>query len=278
MPSKGAYILAPSHRSILDVPFAAYVTSRTVRFLAKDDLFKSSFGRKLFDALGAVEVERGTADQRCHACARSAYSNAWSRPGRHLPRGHPPLWPEITELFAGAAYLSVKFGVPIVPVGIGGSEHILPKGKLLPRIHRVAVSVGEPLDPPVLEGRGRRGSAAKHHHRAVADVAAVACFDDADARQLLLAAPRTSTARRRAGRRSRTRSRGHVSAAATPRQRGRGERRRRFHQLAQLARRREVLVLFGDVHRHDVTSDVGAMLGAAITCLARDPRVRSRPR
>ena len=30
---------------------AAYVTRRTVRFLAKDDLFRSSFGRKLFDAL-----------------------------------------------------------------------------------------------------------------------------------------------------------------------------------------------------------------------------------
>ena len=46
-----------------------------------------------------------------------------------------------------------------MPVGIGGSEHILPKGKFFPRIHRVAVSVGEPLQPPVLESRARRRAA-----------------------------------------------------------------------------------------------------------------------
>jgi 1-acyl-sn-glycerol-3-phosphate acyltransferase len=49
--------------------------------------------------------------------------------------------------------------VPIVPVGIGGSEHILPKGKKLPRVHRVAVSVGSPLHPPALDGGSRRRAA-----------------------------------------------------------------------------------------------------------------------
>ena len=63
-----------------------------------------------------------------------------------FPEGTRRSGPEIGELFAGAAFLAVKLGVPIVPVGIGGSEHILPKGKVFPRIHRVAVSVGEP-DP-----------------------------------------------------------------------------------------------------------------------------------
>jgi 1-acyl-sn-glycerol-3-phosphate acyltransferase len=63
VPKHGAYIVAPTHRSILDVPFAATITPRTVRFLAKDDLFSTNLGRRLFDALGAVEVERGTADR-----------------------------------------------------------------------------------------------------------------------------------------------------------------------------------------------------------------------
>jgi 1-acyl-sn-glycerol-3-phosphate acyltransferase len=176
VPSKGAYILAPSHRSILDVPFAAYVTSRTVRFLAKDDLFKSPFGRKLFDALGAVEVERGTADRGAMRALEGVLERG--EPVAIFPEGTRRSGPEITELFAGAAYLSVKFGVPIVPVGIGGSEHILPKGKLLPRIHRVAVSVGEPIDPPVLEGRARR-SAAKLLTEQL-QTSLQACFDDAE--------------------------------------------------------------------------------------------------
>lgn len=176
VPTKGAYILAPSHRSILDVPFAASVTPRTVRFLAKDDLFRSSFGRKLFDALGAVEVERGTADRGAMRALEDVLERG--EPVAIFPEGTRRAGPEITELFAGAAFLSVKFGIPIVPVGIGGSEHILPKGKLLPRIHRVAVSVGEPLDPPVLEGRARR-SAAKLL-TAQLQTSLQACFDDAE--------------------------------------------------------------------------------------------------
>jgi 1-acyl-sn-glycerol-3-phosphate acyltransferase len=94
-----------------------------------------------------------------------------------FPEGTRRSGPQIAELYAGAAYLSVKFGVPIVPVGIGGSEHILPKGKVLPRVHRVAVSVGEPLSPPVLEGRARRG-AAKLLTEAL-QTSLQACFDDA---------------------------------------------------------------------------------------------------
>jgi 1-acyl-sn-glycerol-3-phosphate acyltransferase len=176
VPPKGAYILAPSHRSILDVPFAAYVTSRNVRFLAKDDLFRSSFGRKLFDALGAVEVERGTADRGAMRALEGVLERG--EPVAIFPEGTRHSGPEIAELFAGAAYLSVKFGVPIVPVGIGGSENILPKGKVLPRIHRVAVSVGEPLDPPVLEGRARR-SAAKLLTEQL-QTSLQACFDDAE--------------------------------------------------------------------------------------------------
>jgi 1-acyl-sn-glycerol-3-phosphate acyltransferase len=176
VPTQGAYILAPSHRSILDVPFAAYVTPRTVRFLAKDDLFRSSFGRKLFDALGAVEVERGTADRGAMRVLERVLERG--EPVAIFPEGTRRSGPEITELFAGAAFLSVKFGVPIVPVGIGGSEHILPKGKVLPRIHRVAVSVGEPLDPPVLEGRARRRAAKLLTEQLQASLQA--CFDDAE--------------------------------------------------------------------------------------------------
>ena len=176
VPSTGAYILAPSHRSILDVPFAAYVTRRTVRFLAKDDLFGTPLGRRLFDALGAVEVERGTADRGAMRALERVLERG--EPVAIFPEGTRRSGPHIAELFAGAAYLSVKFGVPIVPVGVGGSEHILPKGKVLPRVHRVAVSVGRPLHPPALEGRARR-SAAKLLTQQL-QVSLQACFDDAE--------------------------------------------------------------------------------------------------
>jgi 1-acyl-sn-glycerol-3-phosphate acyltransferase len=176
VPATGAYIVAPSHRSILDIPFAAYITPRTVRFLAKDDLFDSALGARFFDALGAVKVERGTADRAALRALEDAL--AAGAPIAVFPEGTRHSGPEIAELFAGAAFLAIKLGVPIVPVGIGGSEHILPKGKLLPRIHRVAVSVGHPIPPPVLEGRARRAAAAKLTEQLRVELQR--CFDDAE--------------------------------------------------------------------------------------------------
>ena len=159
VPRSGAYIVAPSHRSILDVPFSAFVTTRTIRYLAKEELFSTSFGSKFFTALGAVRVERGTADR---AALRALEAElARGEPVAVFPEGTRESGPRIAPLFDGAAYLAVKLGVPIVPVGVGGSEGILPKGKLFPRLRRVAVVVGKPIVPPVLEGRARRAAATK---------------------------------------------------------------------------------------------------------------------
>jgi 1-acyl-sn-glycerol-3-phosphate acyltransferase len=176
VPTTGAYIVAPSHRSILDIPFAAFITPRTVRFLAKDDLFEHPIGARFFDALGAVKVERGTADRAALRALEDALSSG--APVAIFPEGTRGSGPEIHELFAGAAFLAIKLGVPIVPVGIGGSEHILPKGKVFPRIHRVAVSVGEPIAPPVLDGRARRSAATALTEQLHASLQR--CYDDAE--------------------------------------------------------------------------------------------------
>jgi 1-acyl-sn-glycerol-3-phosphate acyltransferase len=176
VPKHGAYIVAPSHRSILDIPFAAFITTRTVRFLAKDDLFSTPLGRRLFDALGAVEVERGTADRGALRVLEQVLAEG--SPVAVFPEGTRRSGPQITDLYAGAAFLAVKLGVPIVPVGIGGSEHILPKGKRFPRIHRVAVSVGRPIPPPPLDGRSRRAAATKLTEELRAELQR--CFDDAE--------------------------------------------------------------------------------------------------
>jgi 1-acyl-sn-glycerol-3-phosphate acyltransferase len=176
VPKEGAYIVAPSHRSILDIPFAAFITTRTVRFLAKDDLFSTRLGATLFDALGAVKVERGTADRAALRALEDAL--AAGSPVAVFPEGTRKSGPQIAELYAGAAYLAIKLGVPIVPVGVGGSEHILPKGKLLPRIHRVAVSVGHPIAPPVPDGRARRAAATRLTEELRVELQR--CFDDAE--------------------------------------------------------------------------------------------------
>jgi 1-acyl-sn-glycerol-3-phosphate acyltransferase len=53
-------------------------------------------------------------------------------------------------------------GVPIVPVGIGGSEFALRKGKRLPRPVKVTVVVGNPIPPPTPSAGGRTSRRSVH--------------------------------------------------------------------------------------------------------------------
>lgn len=156
VPATGAFIVAPSHRSYLDTPFVSFVTRRQIRFMAKEELFESSFGNKLFTALGGIPVKRHSPSARSAMKAVQA-ALASGAPAAVFPEGTRRHGPTIAPLFDGAAYLAVKLGVPIVPVGIGGSEEILASGKKLPKLHRVAVHVGEPILPPV-DGSTRKRS------------------------------------------------------------------------------------------------------------------------
>jgi 1-acyl-sn-glycerol-3-phosphate acyltransferase len=156
VPATGPYILAPTHRSNLDTPFLAFVTKRRIRFMAKREMFEHPLGAKLFLALGGIPVERGSPSSRTALKATQAALES-GEPVALFPEGTRRRGPEVTDLFDGTAYLAVKLGVPIVPVGIGGSEEILASGKKLPRLKRVALVVGPPIEPPPGATTRKRG-------------------------------------------------------------------------------------------------------------------------
>lgn len=151
VPRSGAYIVAPSHRSLGDIPFAGYITRRRIRFMAKQELYEQRPVAWLFTALGGFPVERQRADRAALRAASAALEGG--EPVAVFPEGTRGHGPKLGDLFDGAAYLAAKLQVPIVPVGIGGSEEILASGKVIPRLHRVAVVVGDPILPPIHEGR-----------------------------------------------------------------------------------------------------------------------------
>lgn len=175
VPTRGAYIVAPTHRSGFDVPFAAYVTKRRIRFLAKEELFANRFFDWLFTSLGGIRVERGAADRGALRALEGALRDG--EPVALFPEGTRGSGPELGPLFDGAAYLAVKLDVPIVPVGIGGSEEILPKGARVPSFHRVSVVVGNPIMPPSLDGRARRAAATRMTEELTAELQRA--FDEA---------------------------------------------------------------------------------------------------
>jgi 1-acyl-sn-glycerol-3-phosphate acyltransferase len=72
VPRTGAFVVAPSHRSLMDIFFTGYITRRRIRFMAKQELFEKPFLAWLFTVLGGFSVERGSADRAALRAAQEA--------------------------------------------------------------------------------------------------------------------------------------------------------------------------------------------------------------
>jgi 1-acyl-sn-glycerol-3-phosphate acyltransferase len=157
IPRQGAFVLAPIHRSNIDTPLAAAVSSRRLRFMGKDSLWKFAPIGWLLSALGAFPVTRGTADRE--ALKRCIAVLEMGEPLVLFPEGTRQSGPMVMPLFDGAAYIAVKAGVPIIPLGIGGSEKVMPKGKKMIYPKKCVLVIGEPITAPVDEsGRVARSA------------------------------------------------------------------------------------------------------------------------
>ena len=143
VPEQGPFLLAPTHRSILDTPIASGVTHRRMRFMGADKYWKNKAFGRLLTALGGFPVSRGTADRE--ALKRCIAVVDGGEPLVLFPEGERKSGPLVQPLFDGATYVAVKAGVPIVPVGIGGSERAMPKGAKFIRPRKVHVVIGKPI-------------------------------------------------------------------------------------------------------------------------------------
>lgn len=144
VPATGPFILAPVHRSNVDFAIVAAVTARRMRYLAKDSIWKFGLG-KVWESLGAIAVVRGSPDRLAMRQLEDALDRG--EPVVMFPEGTRQTGPEVRPLFDGPAYVASRAGVPIVPVGIGGSERAMPKGTKLLRPVKITLIVGTPLAP-----------------------------------------------------------------------------------------------------------------------------------
>ena len=159
IPKDRAFVLAPVHRSNVDTVLTCTITTRRMHFMGKASMWKFGFG-VLWNALGAYPVHRGAADRE--ALRKTADMIATGEPVVIFPEGTRQSGPEVQPLFDGAAYVATKMGVPIVPVGIGGSEKAMPKGSKFIHPAKVHIVIGAPLEPERPEP-GKRASRRSVH-------------------------------------------------------------------------------------------------------------------
>lgn len=164
VPSRGGAILAGNHLSVADELFLGSVVPRHIAFWAKAEYFKGTgfrgwLTRSVVTGLGAIRVERGGGRAALSAfdgavpVLRSGdlvavYPEGTRSPDGRLYRGR-----------TGVARLALAAGVPVVPVGMIGTDKVQPIGARMPKLGAGAVTVrfGKPLD---FTGR-------PHHHTAL---------------------------------------------------------------------------------------------------------------
>ena len=153
IPSEGAFILAPVHRSNVDFALTSILTRRPMRFMGKDSIWKSKPLGRFVSMLGAFPVHRGSADRDAlKACTDIVNGGS---PLVMFPEGTRCSGPVIEELFDGTAFVASRTQVPIIPLGIGGSEAMMPKGAKFLHFSKLVLLVGDPIPAPALTEGGR---------------------------------------------------------------------------------------------------------------------------
>jgi 1-acyl-sn-glycerol-3-phosphate acyltransferase len=175
VPKHGAVILASNHLSFIDSPAITLVAPRQVSFLAKNDYFtgtglKGAVSRLFFSGIGAIGVERGAG-----AAAQQALDLGLER----LEAGGAfAIYPEGTRSLdgrlyrgkTGVAWLALTSGAPVVPVAITGSQDVQPVGSKVPKLAKVTIEFGTPLD---LSSFGEASSGRARRHATDAVMAAI---------------------------------------------------------------------------------------------------------
>jgi 1-acyl-sn-glycerol-3-phosphate acyltransferase len=153
IPSSGGAVLASNHLSMCDSLFLPVMTRRRVTFLAKQEYFtgrglkgraKAAFVR----GTGLIPINRDDANAAAAALAAGAravkagmllavYPEGTRSPDGRLYRGK-----------TGVARMAMDTGVPVVPVAMIGTDRVQPIGRVFPRLARVQIRLGKPLQPP----------------------------------------------------------------------------------------------------------------------------------
>jgi 1-acyl-sn-glycerol-3-phosphate acyltransferase len=155
VPSGGA-ILAGNHVSYADPIMLWCASPRRCHFMSKSELWEKGATAWGLPRLWSFPVGRGQADRTAIATAT-----------RFLENGElVGIFPEGTrasadgkagEAHGGAAFIALRAGVPVVPVAFVGTEKVWPRGQRLPRLARVTIAYGEPIDTAtVAPEAGRR--------------------------------------------------------------------------------------------------------------------------
>jgi 1-acyl-sn-glycerol-3-phosphate acyltransferase len=151
IPATGGAIIASNHLSIVDSVFLPLMLERPLTFAAKSEYFTGKSPGQLFAGAYLRATKQLSVDRAGARAAQDMLDAALSllRAGELFG-----LYPEGTRspdgrLYrgrTGVGWLALHSGLPVIPVAMIGTDRVLPPGHTVPRLRRIRIRVGEPLN------------------------------------------------------------------------------------------------------------------------------------
>jgi 1-acyl-sn-glycerol-3-phosphate acyltransferase len=186
IPRTGGVVLASNHLSFIDSFAIPIASPRRVSFLAKSDYFTGTglaarVRRGFLEAIDAIPVDRHSSRAAQESLDAALAVLQEGRAFGIYPEGTRSRDGRLYRGRTGVAWLALTAGVPVVPVGLRGTDAVMPVGSRFPKLEHVTVAFGPPIRPEAYAGMPA-GRARRELTDAVLDaIAALSGQERADA-------------------------------------------------------------------------------------------------
>jgi len=159
VPKQGGVLVVANHIHAADPPIIGASLGRKVIFMAKEELFRSPFIAYFVRGLGSFPVHRGKLDREAIRQAQQVLADDMALV--MFPEASRSRSARLKFALPGSALIAVRGGVPILPVGIFGTEKIKGLSWILRR-PRLTVNIGQPFYLPPADSKLTREKLAEH--------------------------------------------------------------------------------------------------------------------
>lgn len=150
IPSQGPLLVVANHLSVADPPLLGISIGRKAGFMAKEELFRFRPVALFLNGIGVFPIGRGRLDRKALHKAEKVLQDGWAL--AIFPEGRRSRSGRLRAAHSGPALIASHVEVPILPVGIIGTERI--KGLAwLWRRPEITVNIGPTFYLPSVNGR-----------------------------------------------------------------------------------------------------------------------------
>ena len=145
------YVFVANHQSIYDIPILFWALPYQLRIIAKESLGRFPFLGWHLRRTGHMLVDRKRPDRT----AIFSWASRLTSQGLSLivfPEGTRSRDGRVARFKGGSFYLALEAGLPVVPLSVTGSRHVMLKGRLATYPGHVRLVVHEPIDTSELGG------------------------------------------------------------------------------------------------------------------------------